>query len=222
MLKLAAVSKYYKIAGIKRCILNKLNFKIEKGRMIAVTGKSGSGKTTLLNVISGITAPSSGNVFFQGKRVSYFLDIHSSWIRNKKLGFIFQTFRLIPDETVLSNVLMPARILGKLDRQTVKKAESLLKEMEIHEYRNTKAGLLSGGQKQRVAIARALINNPELILADEPTANLDKKTALEICRILEKIVKQGQSVLVVTHQEYLIKRSHEKYQLKDGKLEALD
>ncbi len=221
MLRLENVSKYYHIAGKKRKILEGINFEIHKGEIVSITGKSGSGKSTLLNVISGITKPSGGKIFFNNKRIIYFLDILTSRIRNRKMGFIFQTFRLLPGETVSSNILMPARIKGWIGKEKRYSIFETLKELGIFEYRNTKAGLLSGGQKQRAAIARALVNSPDLILADEPTANLDKETSLDICRILVDLAKSGYAVLAVTHQEDLFANSDRVYKLSDGKLEEM-
>lgn len=221
MLKLDNISKYYRIAGKKRKILDGINLEIKKGEMLSITGKSGSGKSTLLNVISGITKPTSGKIYYNNKRIIYFLDIFSSHFRNKSIGFIFQTFRLLPDETVLSNILMPGRIKGWIGKKTRNYIDDIIKELEIEDFKQTKAGLLSGGQKQRAAIARALVNKPDIILADEPTANLDKDTSKEIFKILENLVKNGHAVLVVTHQDYLFEHSKLVYNLKDGRLEVL-
>jgi putative ABC transport system ATP-binding protein len=220
MLVLKGVSKSYPIAGERRVILDGVNLDIKKGEIVSFTGKSGCGKSTLLNVISGITSPEKGSVYLDGKKMVYFLDIFSSIARNKKIGFIFQTFRLLPEETVWSNVLMPARIKGSLNKGIKDRMERILKELEIFEYKSMKACLLSGGQKQRAAIARALVNDPALILADEPTANLDKETAVEICKILQKVAESGKTILAVTHQEYLFKHSDRIYLLRDGKLEV--
>lgn len=221
MLKLDKVSKHYRIAGKKKTILDEVSLEVKKGEVVAITGKSGSGKTTLLNVISGITPPSSGKVFFHDKPIHYFLDIFSSSIRNKKMGFVFQTFRLLPEETVQSNILLPARLKGLLPQNNKAKVDELLEKLEIREYKHMKAGLLSGGQKQRVAIARALINNPDLILADEPTANLDKETSEDIYRILNELSTAGHTILIVTHQDELLKLAQRVLYLKNGRLEEL-
>ncbi len=220
MLKLEKVSKHYKIAGMRKIILDKISLEINPGEIISITGKSGSGKTTLLNVIAGITRPSGGSVFFNNKKMNYFLDILPSRLRNRKIGFVFQTFRLLPQETVWSNVLLPARIRGNAGHRTRVEAEELMKKLQIWEFKNMKAALLSGGQKQRTALARALVNGPDLILADEPTANLDNKTAGEINQLLIRLAKEGKAVLIVTHNEYMFKHSKKIYTLKAGKLEA--
>jgi putative ABC transport system ATP-binding protein len=140
-------------------------------------------------------------------------------MRNSKIGFVFQTFRLLEKETVWTNILLPARIRGVLNRKTVARADSILKKLGISEYKHTRANLLSGGEKQRVTLARAVINNPDLILADEPTANLDRKTAKDISGILEELARDGKLVLIATHDNHIFKHSDKIYTLSHGKLE---
>jgi len=214
------IIKYYRIAGIKKKILDGIDLMLEEGQVVSITGKSGCGKTTLLNVVSGITSPDSGSVHINEKRMIYALDVLTSRMRNREIGFIFQTFRLLPDETVFSNVLMPARIRGRITRQTLEYADEMMDRLKIYKFKKTKAAILSGGQKQRVAIARALVNRPSLILADEPTANLDKKTAVEIFEIILDLKKEGKAVLVVTHDEYMHERSDGVYYMEDGILKV--
>jgi len=219
MLKLEGVDKVYKIAGKTKQILQRVDLDLKEGEIAAVTGKSGCGKTTMLNIIAGLTPPSHGKLYFMGKRIVYFLDLMPSWIRNRKIGFIFQTFKLINEETVASNILLPARIRGHAGKNERMRMDSLLERLGIAEYKNMRAGLLSGGQKQRVAIARALINNPPLILADEPTANLDKATSLEIFHILETLaVDEKKAILIVTHKDYMLQRAERVFDMIDGKL----
>lgn len=222
MLILENITKHYRISGKKKVILDDLNFEIKKGEIISITGKSGCGKSTLLNIISGLAVPDKGKVYFNNRRIYYFLDVHTGWLRNNKIGFIFQTFRLLYDESVITNVLLPAKIKGWVDKKTYNRAEEILNELEILEYKNMKTGLLSGGQKQRVAIARALINDPDIILADEPTANLDKITSIEICKILANISKNNKSVIVVTHQDYMFEHSNKVFELINGKLKEVN
>ena len=221
MLKLSNISKYYWIAGRRRKVLSDVNLEINPGEIIAITGKSGSGKTTLLNIIAGLTHPSHGKVHFQKHRMIYLFDWMPAHIRNRKMGFIFQIFRLLSKETVASNVLMPARIRGLVTAETHKRLDEILEKLGIAEYKHTKVAFLSGGQKQRVAIARALINNPPLILADEPTANLDKKTALEIYNILEDLaVQEKKAIIIVTHSDYMFSRAHKVWKMENGILEV--
>ncbi|MGA2142670.1 MAG: ABC transporter ATP-binding protein [Brevinematales bacterium] len=221
MLKLQNIKKYYKIAGLRKVILDDISFNLEKGEIISLTGKSGSGKTTLLNVISGLTRPSSGSVFLEGRKIKYFLDIMPSRMRNRKFGFVFQSFRLLPGETAWSNILLPARISGLITRKTLERAEEILEKLGLTEYKNTRTLLLSGGQKQRTALARALINDPDIILADEPTANLDSETAEEIHSFLVDFARAGKSVLVVTHNEYMFSHSDKIYSLADGNIKEM-
>lgn len=220
ILRVENIRKEYRIAGVRKNVLSGIDLLLTAGQICAITGASGCGKTTLMNVIAGITAPDGGTVSINDRRMRYALDMLSSRRRNREIGFIFQTFRLLNDETVLSNVLLPARILGRVDAETRERADEMMERLRIYKYRKTKAAILSGGQKQRVAIARALVNRPALILADEPTANLDKRTAREIFDILFDLKKEGKAVLIVTHDEYFHKKADLVYAMEDGRLKA--
>lgn len=220
MLRITNIHKQYRIAGVKTGVLCGVDLSVDRGRLCSISGASGCGKTTLLNVIAGITAPGAGTVHINGSRMIYALDALSSRRRNRDIGFIFQTFRLLYDETVMANVLLPARIRGRVGRETRRRADSLLDRLGLSRFTGMKAAVLSGGQKQRVAIARALINDPGLVLADEPTANLDKKTAREIFGILLEMKKEGKAVLVVTHDDYMLGKSDEAYLMENGRLAA--
>jgi len=212
------ISKSYKVAGEKINVIDNLSLDLEKGEIIAITGRSGCGKTTLLNIITGITSPDHGEIYFREKKLRYWSDFSMSRIRNREIGQIFQTFRLLDDETVMSNVMMPARIKGKAGSDVRNYAIEILGKAGIAEYQNTKAGLLSGGQKQRVAIARAIVNRPSLILADEPDANLDTETSNEIFKLLEMLRHEGKSVIIVTHKEYMLKKADRTYKMEKGRL----
>lgn len=218
VLELENISRHFNIAGQKVTILDGINLSMNKGEIVSLTGKSGCGKSTLLNIISGIIRPDHGKIRLFGNPVFYGLDILSSRIRNRHMGFVFQTFRLVSNESVYSNVLLPLKIKGRITRQDREYVDTLLEKLEIATHRNHKAGLLSGGQKQRVAMARALVNRPGLILADEPTANLDKSTAIEIYKILEDLKTEGKTILVVTHQDYMFEHSDRVLELSGGKL----
>ncbi|OHD65748.1 MAG: hypothetical protein A2176_13960 [Spirochaetes bacterium RBG_13_51_14] len=220
ILRVENISKHYRIAGVKKQILGGIDFTLDGGRICSITGTSGCGKTTLLNVIAGITSPDSGTVTVNNRRMIYVLDVLASRLRNREIGFIFQTFRLLNDETVISNVLLPARIRGRLGRETRERAAEMLERLRIYRFRKMKTAVLSGGQKQRVAIARALVNRPSLILADEPTANLDKKTAREIFDILIDLKKEGRAVLIVTHDDYMHGLSDKVYIMENGRLKV--
>ena len=202
----------------KRQILKDLNLKVKKGEYISIIGKSGAGKSTLLNVISTLEKEYSGNVFYENKDIRDYNDFEISNLRNKKIGFIFQNFNLLEDFTVIENIMLPAR-LTKLDEIELKeKALRLINKFELDLTKNQYPNELSGGEKQRVSIARALINKPEIIFADEPTGNLDSKMSTEISNILSKLNKDGQTIVMVTHNKELAKSSNKILELKDGML----
>ena len=200
----------------KRQILKDLNLKVKKGEYISIIGKSGAGKSTLLNVISTLEKEYSGNVFYENKDIRDYNDLEISNLRNKKIGFIFQNFNLLEDFTVIENIMLPAR-LTKIDEiALMEKALGLINKFELDLTKNQYPNELSGGEKQRVAIARALINKPEIIFADEPTGNLDSKMSIEISNILSKLNQEGQTIVMVTHNEELAKSSNKIFELKDG------
>tara|TARA_B100000513_G_scaffold42553_1_gene16106 strand:+ start:283 stop:933 length:651 start_codon:yes stop_codon:yes gene_type:complete len=200
----------------KRQILKDLNLKVKKGEYISIIGKSGAGKSTLLNVISTLEKEYSGNVFYENKDIRDYNDFEISNLRNKKIGFIFQNFNLLEDFTVIENIMLPAR-LTKIDEiALMEKALGLINKFELDLTKNQYPNELSGGEKQRVAIARALINKPEIIFADEPTGNLDSKMSIEISNILSKLNQEGQTIVMVTHNEELAKSSNKIFELKDG------
>ena len=202
----------------KRQILKDLNLKVKKGEYISIIGKSGAGKSTLLNVISTLEKEYSGNVFYENKDIRDYNDLEFSNLRNKKIGFIFQNFNLLEDFTVIENIMLPAR-LTKIDEiALMEKALGLINKFELDLTKNQYPNELSGGEKQRVAIARALINKPEIIFADEPTGNLDSKMSIEISNILSKLNQEGQTIVMVTHNEELAKSSNKIFELKDGML----
>jgi ABC-type lipoprotein export system ATPase subunit len=221
ILRVENIQKQYRIAGVRKQILDGIDLVLTGGQICSITGKSGCGKTTFLNVIAGITLPDGGSVYINDRKMVYALDMIASRRRNREIGFIFQTFRLLNDETVLSNVLLPARIRGRVGKDTLILADEILERLKIYKFKKTKTAILSGGQKQRVAIARALVNRPNLILADEPTANLDRKTAREIFNILLDLKKEGKAILIVTHDEYMHQLSDLVCTMEDGRLKAL-
>lgn len=221
LLKLTDVGKKYKLAGEKKPVLNGLNLEIDSGEIVSITGKSGCGKTTILNIIAGIVTPDSGRVYLNERKINYYFDFLASRRRNREMGFIFQMFKLLPDESILSNVLLPARIRGYIGTETRDYVNEILGKLRIYKLRKSRAGLLSGGEKQRVAIARALVNRPSIILADEPTANLDKLTSTGIFNILVDLKEEGKAILIITHKDYMHERSDFVYNMEDGKLKAL-
>lgn len=215
------INKSYRIAGQRIKIIDDLSLELDRGEIIAITGRSGCGKTTLLNILSGITRPDNGEIYFREKKLKYWSDFSMSKIRNREIGQIFQTFRLLDDETVMSNVMMPARIRGRAGSKVRNYSIEILGKAGIAEFQNTRAGLLSGGQKQRVAIARAIVNRPSLILADEPDANLDSETSMEIFSLLELLKREGKSIIIVTHKDYMLKKADRTYKMDKGRLTEL-
>lgn len=223
ILKIEKLNKRYKDKKRDIQILNDLDFEINKGEFVSVLGKSGSGKTTFLNMIGMLDRPDSGDVYYAGQNVS---KAHSSKIdllRNEMLGFIFQFHYLLPEFSALENVMLPGLIGKKKSREEVKKrATELLTEMKLGDRLDHKPTELSGGEKQRVAIARAMINEPKIILADEPTGNLDEETSEVIHDLLRKICREKkQTIIVVTHSTELASITDKRYHLTKGKLELV-
>ena len=202
----------------KRQILKDLNLKVKKGEYISIIGKSGAGKSTLLNVISTLEKEYSGNVFYENKDIRDYNDFEISNLRNKKIGFIFQNFNLLEDFTVIENIMLPGRLTKIDEMELKKKALELINKFELDLTINQYPNELSGGEKQRVAIARALINKPKIIFAVEPTGNLDSRMSIEISNILSKLNQEGQTIVMVTHNEELAKSSNKIFELKDGML----
>jgi len=215
------LSKVYDSGSAKKIIaLNKINFSIRKGEFVSIVGPSGSGKSTLLNLIGALDKPSYGRVFIDGNDIFSLNDSEITKIRSTKIGFIFQSYNLINRTTVKKNVELPAILLGinKADRS--RRAEKILNFLGLGDKINQKTSNLSGGQQQRVAIARALINNPTIILADEPTGNLDSKTGDEIFHLLKTLShKFGRTIIMVTHNRELALQTDRSISLKDGVVE---
>ena len=223
ILKIEKLNKRYKDKKRDIQILKDLNFEINKGEFVSVLGKSGSGKTTFLNMIGMLDRPDSGDIYYAGKNVSKAYSSKIDLLRNEMLGFIFQFHYLLPEFSALENVMLPGLIGKKKSREEIKKrAEQLLIEMKLGDRLDHKPTELSGGEKQRGAIARAMINEPKIILADEPTGNLDEETSEVIHNLLRKICKEKkQTIIVVTHSTELASITDKRYHLTKGKLELL-
>lgn len=206
---------------IKNIILPDINFKIKKGEFTSITGTSGSGKTTLLYLMGGLDKPSDGKVYLDGQEISSLKEEELAKMRNEKLGFVYQFHFLLPEFTALENVMMPMLARGKSSIPIARKrAKKLLDEMNLGDKLNSKPNQLSGGQQQRVAIARALSNNPILLLADEPTGNLDSKNSENIYDLFERLNKENnQTIIVVTHDEHFASKTHRIIHLVDGKID---
>ncbi len=214
------IGKTYKIGEVIVNALVSVELKIEKGEYVALMGPSGSGKSTLMNIIGCLDTPSRGNYKLNGIDVSNMTDNELAEIRNKEIGFIFQTFNLLPRNSSLENVALPLVYAGVGKTERLETAKLALQSVGLGDRVEHKPNELSGGQRQRVAIARALVNNPAIILADEPTGNLDTKTSYEIMDLLEDIHKKGNTVIIVTHEEDIAKRAKRIVRLRDGIVES--
>ncbi len=220
LLELKNIGKKYKIGTEVINALHTIDLKIEKGEYVALMGPSGSGKSTLMNIIGCLDTPSQGEYFLNGKEVSKMSENELAEIRNKEIGFIFQTFNLVPRSNALDNVALPLVYAGINKEQRVKRATKTLNDVGLGDRITHKPNELSGGQRQRVAVARALVNNPSIILADEPTGNLDSKTSEEIMTLFKEIHKSGNTIIVVTHEEEIAQHALRIVRIKDGKIES--
>ena len=219
MLRVEGIHKIYRDGKKDLRVLKGIDLEIKKGESIALVGPSGAGKSTLLHIIGGIDRPTSGNVFLHDKDFYTLPDRARARLRNHKIGFVFQFYHLMPEFTALENVMMPALIRAQSSRlKTQGKAETLLRQFGLGERLQHKPSELSGGEQQRVAIGRALINNPDILLCDEPTGNLDSDIGGEILRILFGLNKTGTAIVVATHDRELAKRASKILEIKDGKL----
>ena len=198
--------------------LRGVSFEIKQGEYVAIIGPSGSGKSTLMNMIGCLDTPSKGEYWLNGKLVSAMDDDELAYIRNKEIGFVFQTFNLLPRATALHNVELPLIYNGTPSAERIEKAKRALESVELGHRMTHRPNELSGGQRQRVAIARALVNNPSIILADEPTGNLDSKTSVEIMALLERLHERGNTIIVVTHEPDIASHAHRVLTILDGQI----
>ena len=198
--------------------LRGVTISIERGEYVAIMGPSGSGKSTLMNLIGCLDTPSKGSYLLNGKQVSQMNDNELARIRNEEIGFVFQTFNLLPRATALHNVELPLVYAGITSKDRLERAKGALQKVELTERMTHRPNELSGGQRQRVAIARALVNDPSILLADEPTGNLDSKTSQEIMVLLDQLHQRGNTIIVVTHEPDIAAHSHRVLTILDGQI----
>lgn len=218
VIQLTNIVKDYVTDEVVTKVLHGINLNIKRGEFIAVIGPSGSGKSTLLNIIGLLDTATTGTYILNDKDVTKLSEDAQARIRNKEIGFVFQSFNLLKRISVLDNVILPSIYSGMKNKERVEKAIMMLTKVGLRDHINKKPNQLSGGQQQRVAIARALMNNPEIILADEPTGNLDTKSGNEIMDILRDLNKQGNTIVMITHENDIANQAKRIVQIKDGKI----
>lgn len=220
VISLKGISRHYRVGTELVKALDSIDLDIKRNEYVALMGPSGSGKSTLMNLLGCLDTPTGGSYFLNGNDASRMNDNELADIRNKEIGFIFQTFNLLPRSTALENVMLPLVYAGIRKQERIEIAEKVLADVQLSDRVKHRPNELSGGQRQRVAIARALVNKPSIILADEPTGNLDSKTSVEIMGLLDAIHKLGNTIIVVTHEEDIAKRAHRIVRMRDGNIES--
>jgi putative ABC transport system ATP-binding protein len=218
VIRTEALAKVYQMGAEEVHALRGIDVEIHKGEYVAIMGPSGSGKSTLMNLIGCLDSPSSGRYWLAGRLVSELDDDELAYIRNKEIGFVFQTFNLLPRATALHNVELPLIYNGTPAEERIERAKKALERVDLVPRMHHKPNELSGGQRQRVAIARALVNNPSIVLADEPTGNLDSKTGEEIMNLFENLHAQGNTIILVTHEMDIAQHAHRVIFIRDGKI----
>ncbi len=219
IITLTNIRKTYDLGRVKIEVLKGIDAVINKNEYVAIMGPSGSGKSTLMNILGCLDKPTLGSYILNGTDVSKMNDDELAEVRNKEIGFVFQTFNLLARLSGVENVALPLIYAGFKKSDRIKRAEEILKAVNLGHRMNHKPNELSGGERQRVAVARALVNNPSIILADEPTGNLDTKTSYEIMELFEEIHKKGNTVIIVTHEEDIARYAHRIIRIRDGQIE---
>jgi len=221
LIQLRDIAKIYKIGGtIEVPALNAVTVDIEKNEYVAIMGPSGSGKSTLMNIIGCLDTPTHGTYILNDQDVSTMADDQLAEVRNKEIGFVFQTFNLLPRYNALDNVQLPLIYAGASKAERLERAQEVIEQVGLTDRMHHKPNELSGGQRQRVAVARALVGHPSIILADEPTGNLDSKTSIDIMRLFSVIHRNGNTIVLVTHEEDIARYAHRIIRLRDGFVES--
>lgn len=220
MIKVSHIFKIYKNDSVETVALNDVSFEIKEGEFVAIMGPSGSGKSTLMHILGALDTPTSGTYYLDGKVIGKLSKDELADIRNKKIGFVFQAYNLLPRMTALKNVMLPMVYAGVLKEERIAKAKKLLEAVGLGNRLNYTPNQLSGGQQQRVAIARSLANNPKVILADEPTGNLATTQGEEIMAIFQELNAKGHTIVMITHEPYIAQYAKRIIHLRDGKIIA--
>lgn len=220
LISIDKLTKTYQVGTQEVHALRGISIHIEKGEYVSIMGASGSGKSTLMNMIGGLDTPSTGSYILNGNNVSELNDDRLAAIRNSEIGFVFQTFNLLQRSTALDNVCLPLIYAGVKKQERLKRAKEMLDNVGLSERMDHRPSEMSGGQRQRVAVARALVNNPSLLLADEPTGNLDSRISKEVMKLFAEIHRKGNTLIVVTHEEDIAQHAHRIIRLKDGLVES--
>ncbi len=220
VIEIQDIAKHYQVGNQLVKAINSISLNIQKNEYTALMGPSGSGKSTLMNILGCLDTPTRGAYFLDGQDVSKMDDNALADIRNRKIGFVFQTFNLLPRSTALENVMLPLIYAGYSKQERLSMAEQALESVHLSNRMHHRPNELSGGQRQRVAVARALVNKPSIILADEPTGNLDSKTSIEMMGLFEEIHDRGNTVILVTHEEDIALHAHRIIRLRDGLVEV--
>ena len=218
IIDLSSIFKEYRTEEVVTPVLKGISLKVFPGDFVAITGPSGSGKSTLMNIIGVLDTATSGTYILNGTNIANFSEDDLAKIRNKEIGFVFQSFNLLSRTSAIENVMLPAIYIGMDEEKRIGRAKELLTKLGLSEKLNNKPNQLSGGQQQRVAIARALMNNPEIILADEPTGNLDTKSGIDVMNILKELNSEGKTIVLITHEKDIAEKAKKIINVRDGKI----